>query len=80
MNIENFTPLPALTGGLLIGTAAALLMLFNGRIAGVSGITKGLLTACPTPRERFWRLAFLAGLVLGGAAMIWLLPQATALP
>lgn len=78
MSIEHFTPLPALLGGLMIGAAAALMMLFNGRIAGISGITKSLLAGCPTPRERFWRIAFLAGLVLGGGGMVWLLPQATA--
>lgn len=78
MSIENFTPLPALAGGLLIGGAATGLMLFNGRVAGISGIAKGLLAACPTPRERFWRVAFLVGLVLGGAGMVWVLPQATA--
>lgn len=40
---SHFTPLSALIGGVLIGTAAALFMLFNGRIAGISGIVGGLL-------------------------------------
>lgn len=79
MVIENFTPIPALIGGGLIGSAAALLMLFNGKIAGISGITKGILGECPTPQERFWRIAFSLGLVLGGAAMVYALPAATAL-
>lgn len=65
MNIENFTPWTALTGGLLIGLSAALLMLLNGRIAGISGITKGLFSETST-QERSWRFAFLAGLILGG--------------
>lgn len=78
LSIENFTPLPALIGGLLIGGSAALLMLLNGRIAGISGITKGLFADCPTPRERFWRIAFLAGLIFGGGMMVFLLPAATA--
>lgn len=56
----NFTPWSALGGGLLIGVAAGGLLLFNGRIAGVSGILGGLLH--PSPGESGWRLAFLAGL------------------
>lgn len=40
----HFTPLSALVGGGIIGSAVALLLLFNGRVAGISGITGGLLT------------------------------------
>jgi uncharacterized protein len=66
----------SLLGGLLIGASALLLLLFSGRIAGVSGIAGGLLTA---PRgDRAWRLAFVGGLVLGGLALRGLAP--TALP
>lgn len=79
MVIENFTPIPALLGGSLIGAAAALMMLFNGKIAGISGITKGIFGECPTPQERLWRVAFVAGLITGGLLMIQLLPNATAL-
>lgn len=57
----NFTPLPALLGGILIGLSTVLLLLANGRIAGISGIVSGLLT--PTVRGAGWRLAFLLGLV-----------------
>ena len=61
--MENFTPVSALAGGLLIGTAASLLLWLNGRIAGVSGIAWNLIAR---PREDAdWRLAFLVGLVLG---------------
>lgn len=65
--MTSFTPISALAGGLLIGLAAVLLLLFNGRIAGVSGIAGGLLAA---PRagasdDRRWRALFLLGLVLG---------------
>ena len=58
---QHFTPWTALAGGMLIGLAAALLILFNGRIAGISGIVAGVLQ--PRPRETAWRLAFLAGLL-----------------
>ena len=61
VNWTDFTPLTALGGGLLIGLAAALFVLFNGRIAGISGIVGGLLR--PATGERGWRIAFLLGLV-----------------
>jgi uncharacterized membrane protein YedE/YeeE len=61
--MENFTPVSAFLGGVMIGLAAVLLLLANGRIAGVSGILGGLL-ACE-PREIGWRLAFILGLVAG---------------
>ena len=57
----EFTPWTALAGGLLIGLAAALFVLFNGRIAGISGILGGLLR--PVRGDLGWRLAFLGGLV-----------------
>lgn len=60
-----------LTGGLLIGLAAALLLLINGRIAGVSGILGGLIDANPSS-ERLWRGAFVIGLVCGAAIYSWL--------
>lgn len=64
-----FTPWSALAGGVLIGLAAALLVFFNGRIAGISGIVGGLL-AWSEKSDRGWRLAFVAGLVL--APLLWL--------
>ncbi|MFN3232085.1 MAG: YeeE/YedE family protein [Alphaproteobacteria bacterium] len=63
----NFTPLPALIGGVLIGLAATLLMGLNGRIAGISGILGGLL---PPGNDARWRLAFVIGLVCGGGAYV----------
>ncbi|MBB3261741.1 hypothetical protein F4827_006635 [Paraburkholderia bannensis] len=58
----HFTPGLSLAGGLIIGLAAAVLVLFNGRIAGISGIFGGLLSL---PRnDSGWRLAFVAGLVI----------------
>jgi len=63
MNLDwhAFAPGPALAGGLLIGLAAAVLIRFTGRIAGISGIVGGLLR--PMAGDRAWRLAFLAGLL-----------------
>lgn len=58
----NFTPWSSLAGGLLIGLAAAMFLLFNGRIAGISGIVGGLLR--PVRGDIFWRIAFVLGLVL----------------
>jgi hypothetical protein len=58
----NFTPWTALGGGLLIGVAAAAFIMFNGRIAGISGILGGLLR--PAQGDIAWRVAFLAGLVV----------------
>ena len=57
----SFTPWTSLAGGTLIGLAAAILILFNGRIAGISGIAGGLL--CPRRGDVAWRLVFLAGLL-----------------
>ena len=58
----SFTPWSALIGGAIIGAAATLLMLFNGRIAGISGILGGLLR--PVRAEVPWRLAFIAGMLV----------------
>lgn len=57
-----FTPWASLAGGVLIGAAAALFVLLNGRVAGISGVLGGLLTA--GAGDRGWRLAFLGGLLV----------------
>ena len=62
MNISYFH---GLIGGMLIGTAAVILYWFNGRIMGVSGITSRLLAK--PDKDSWWRLAFVFGLVFGGA-------------
>ncbi|MDC0649569.1 YeeE/YedE family protein [Alphaproteobacteria bacterium] len=64
----SFTPISAFLGGCLIGLAALLLMVFQGRIMGVSGIIGGLFGTA-SPAERGWRLAFLLGAVAG--PIIW---------
>jgi hypothetical protein len=61
--MTNFTPVTGLIGGALIGLAATLFVLVNGRIAGISGILGGVLDA-PSD-ELGWRSAFLAGLIIG---------------
>lgn len=72
MDIANFTPVPALVGGLMIGTAAALVYAMNGRIAGISGIAARLLR--PVPGDAAWRAVFLVGMVGGGALLFHLRP------
>lgn len=65
--MNDFAPLPALLGGALIGLAATIVLLFHGRIAGVSGMVGGLLARDDAARPlRTW---FLAGLVLAGVAL-----------
>jgi len=59
--MANFTPVSAAVGGVLIGLSAALLMLLNGRIAGITGIFAGLID--PTSNDRGWRATFVAGLI-----------------
>ena len=71
---QAFTPWSALAGGLLIGLAATLFVLLNGRIAGISSIVGGLLR--PVRGDIGWRLAFIAGLI--GAPMLY--AMAAALP
>lgn len=62
-----FTPASALIGGAIIGAAAALFAVLNGRIAGVSGILGGL--ARPQAGDISWRIAFVAGLI--AAPLAW---------
>jgi len=70
--MASFTPLSSLLGGALIGGAASLLFALNGRIAGVSGVLGGLLS--PAGDEKAPRLAFVAALVVTGAAIAVLSP------
>ena len=57
-----FTPWSALIGGMLIGLAAAMFALLNGRVAGISGVLGGLLK--PMRGDVGWRVAFIGGLVV----------------
>ena len=76
IDFASFTPEVSLTGGLVIGTAAAVLVLFNGRTAGISGILGGLLRA--PPKDVGWRVAFIAGLI-GAPVLVSLLGEPIAL-
>lgn len=71
--MENFTPIESSIGGILIGLAAALMLMTNGRIAGISGITSGFITG--PNNDRAWRGFFIGGLVLGGFLMSLLNPH-----
>ncbi len=72
--MEHFTPYSALFGGILIGLGTSLLMFLNGRIAGISGILKGLLTPSKVLDNR-WRVAFVVGLILAGLVYQALVPS-----
>ena len=74
--MEDFTPISGLLGGMLIGLATTLMLLLNGRIAGISGIVGGLLTRKGS--EVGWRAMFVAGLLLG--AFVYMLATGGALP
>ena len=71
MNLESVVL--ASIGGILIGLAAAMMMLLNGRIAGISGILRGVLD--PERGDFAWRAAFVVGLLMTGAALLWLRPE-----
>ena len=64
----EFTPLLSLSGGVLIGASAVLLMWLNGRIAGMTGILAGVLP--PLPQDWQWRAAFIAGAILAPLAFL----------
>jgi uncharacterized protein len=67
----------ALLGGVLLGLSSAALLLFNGKIAGISGIMAGTLR--PVADEWAWRVLFLAGLLCGGLLVYLLSPGAFAI-
>ena len=73
----NFTPWASLAGGVIIGIASALLILLNGRIAGISGVLGDLLR--PKAPDKAWRVAFIAGLVVAplGYQLVHALPTVT---
>jgi uncharacterized protein len=62
--MQDFNPVPALAGGVLLGLASVWMLAANGRIAGMSGILHGLVS--PAPGDRAWRASFIVGLVAAG--------------
>jgi len=62
MNIVNFTPYSALSGGIIIGFAVAIFFYFNGRLVGISGIASNALTE---ERNKLDNILFLIGLIIG---------------
>lgn len=68
--MTEFTPLHSFAGGLLIGLAAVLLMVLNGRIAGISGILGGLLPPAIAP-DWAWRAVFLVGMITSAPIYLW---------
>ena len=75
--MQNFTPVSALLGGALIGISTLILFWFIGRIAGISSMMSGLLTA--SGKNKQWRLAFLSGLLIGAAIWQWFYPESISL-
>jgi len=71
--LENFSPLSALAGGALIGVSIIILLLFNGRMAGISGIMNGIFIS--PQNEKTWRFVFLIGLILGAVLFQALSPD-----
>ncbi len=61
--MENFTPVSAIIGGVMIGIASSMLLMLSGRLAGISGILAGLLP--PKRGDMDWRILFIGGLLLG---------------
>lgn len=72
--MEGFTPVMSSVGGILIGLAALALLLANGRIAGISGITAGVLH--PKKGNTLWRILFIVGLLLGALTIRQFHPDA----
>lgn len=64
----------SIIGGVLIGLAVSLMMLFNGRVTGISGILGGIIK--PQKNDLDWRIAFIGGLIFGGGVLHILNPAA----
>ena len=71
--MESFTPIASTIGGVLIGIAAAGLLMFHGRIAGISGIAGGIFRR--EPGDMSWRVMFLVGLLAAGLGWSFFFPE-----
>ncbi|MGA1598418.1 MAG: YeeE/YedE family protein [bacterium] len=74
--MQEFSVVGPLVGGVLIGIASAMMMYFNGRIAGISGIFEGVIK--PASGDFVWRAAFVGGIVGGGLLMLFMTPESFA--
>ncbi len=63
----------ALVGGMIIGLSVSIMLLFNGRVTGISGIINGILT--PQKGDTAWRITFVLGLLFGGLSLKLIAPQ-----
>ena len=72
--MESFTPIASSIGGVLIGVASAGLLMFHGRIAGISGIAGGIFRR--VPGDTSWRVMFLVGLFAAGFGGSFFFPEA----
>ena len=70
--MNNFTPISAIIGGILIGIAAVILLLFNGKILGVSGIVSRAIFK--PILQSIWSWVFLLGVILGAAVYRFIFP------
>src|SRR5260221_9510418 len=75
--MAHFTPVASLVGGIFIGLSSAVLLLCNGKIAGISGIIGGLLS--PAKHDTLWRFLFVVGLLSGGVFFPVFSPQSFAI-
>lgn len=73
--MENFTPISSLIGGILIGLSVTVMLLFHGRVTGITGIMVGATFSRATG-DWLWRVLFLLGLVAGGTLMALAMPDA----
>jgi uncharacterized protein len=74
INWNEFSPIASFAGGLLIGLSAALLLLLNGRVAGISGIIRQAIFA--SNKEMTWRLSFILGMLISPSIYFVLFPYA----
>lgn len=74
MIVDTTSWLLALLGGALLGLASVALLFFNGRIAGISGITGGMLLR--PQGDTLWRALFFSGLIIGGLVLTFVYPEA----
>jgi uncharacterized protein len=65
----------ALLGGALIGLSASLMLFWNGRVTGISGIVYGAAVK-PIKNDKVWRWYFLGGLLAGGLMLQFFYPSA----